>query len=411
MDPTARLVEIIDSFSPKFLEKDKLPPAYTVSPSEIIPDIQVTDSFNLPPDPTLCNVEDYDRLQKQKDVYNLPGFLQARDKTNPYENLGNSIFMNRAAVKLANIDALYNLTQVEKDPLIPTYRGPFTFGDIAAGPGGFTQYLLWRRPEAQGIGMTLKPSAKESHLDWDRRHLDLKRFKITYGADGTGNLYTNWTSFVNEVLTTHKQGLDLVTADGGFDVESIQPKPGEKSIEKSTENYARQEFLSSRLIICELLTAINVLKVGGIAMIKVFDTVTSLSAQVVYLAAICSESISLIKPISSRPANSERYLVLHGLRDYDVTEKITELLETANNSYIEDSNVVNLFSNQLPREFTRWLKSNNDLSINRQLDVSNDILSVLDGEEYTPQPVNLQRAFVVWNIPDNPRGKSDRIRI
>jgi FtsJ-like methyltransferase len=30
------------------------------------------------------------------------------------------------------------------------------FVDLCGGPGGFSEYLLWRHPEATGFGMTLK---------------------------------------------------------------------------------------------------------------------------------------------------------------------------------------------------------------------------------------------------------------
>jgi hypothetical protein len=34
----------------------------------------------------------------------------ARSRSNPHESLGRSIFMNRAAIKLANIDAMFSIT-------------------------------------------------------------------------------------------------------------------------------------------------------------------------------------------------------------------------------------------------------------------------------------------------------------
>ena len=37
-------------------------------------------------------------------------FLTARTAANPYETIGKSIFQNRAAVKMANMDHLYSLT-------------------------------------------------------------------------------------------------------------------------------------------------------------------------------------------------------------------------------------------------------------------------------------------------------------
>ncbi len=45
-------------------------------------------------------------------------FTEARQKSNPYEKVGNSIFMNRAAVKLACLDSLVGLTAIKRyDPV------------------------------------------------------------------------------------------------------------------------------------------------------------------------------------------------------------------------------------------------------------------------------------------------------
>lgn len=47
----------------------------------------------------------------QSRLDNIPNdvFLNARRRANPYEKIGKSVFINRAAVKMANLDALYGL--------------------------------------------------------------------------------------------------------------------------------------------------------------------------------------------------------------------------------------------------------------------------------------------------------------
>jgi hypothetical protein len=67
-------------------------------------------------------------------------FGEARRVCNPMEPLGegnqgglNQMFMNRAAIKLANIDAIlgFALTQVSKEN--------FFFADLCGAPGGFSE--------------------------------------------------------------------------------------------------------------------------------------------------------------------------------------------------------------------------------------------------------------------------------
>lgn len=42
-------------------------------------------------------------------------FIQARRNGNPYELIGKSVFINRAAVKMANMDALFQFRLTEPD--------------------------------------------------------------------------------------------------------------------------------------------------------------------------------------------------------------------------------------------------------------------------------------------------------
>ncbi|CAF4389481.1 unnamed protein product, partial [Adineta steineri] len=73
---------------------------------------------------------------------------EARTRSNVYEIIGQSIFLNRAAVKMANIDAVFG--RMFTDPKTPNNQRslvhpdePFYFADICAGPGGFSEYILW----------------------------------------------------------------------------------------------------------------------------------------------------------------------------------------------------------------------------------------------------------------------------
>lgn len=408
MDPSELLIFVQDSFSatPVNLQREMLPEPYRLT-SEGAMSINIetapeSTTPNLPPDPRYCSVDRYLEVQQLKDRFDdtNPRYLEARNMTNPFEEIRCSIFMNRAAIKLANIDAMYNLTLHYGGLLKMVVDGIFTFCDIAGGPGGFTQYLQFRRPDAMGYGITLK-----NELDWNPSKLDVTRMNFIYGDDGTGNLYTNWESFVRQVTTTEVLGVDLVTADGGFDLDINCDTPATTvSIQPSSkERYRRQEFLSSRLLLCQLLIALRTLKVGGTFVCKVFDTVTSLSAQLLYLAARSFETISIFKPISSRPANAERYLICQGRR-----ERITsyaQILATANAAYTRDANVISIIRSDLPADFEAWLTRQNNASIDRQLIVARRILRYLDNDLTVLKEIPLmdpEKALIVWNLPDTP---------
>jgi 23S rRNA U2552 (ribose-2'-O)-methylase RlmE/FtsJ len=432
MDPTELVCLVYDSFFqqlPSFNE-DILPKRFSTSGTlALTPTIersQLTNTSNLPPNYVGSDL--FNLVSSVKDLYSHPNIREARDKTNPFEELDRSKFFNRAGLKMANIDAIYHLTgHITGPTLNQDTDSNFHYLDLASGPGAFAEYLQWRRPTSQGFGMTLSAESsatvKNQKLDWKVDRLDLDRFKILYGSDNTGNLYTNWDWLINFVLS-QGDGIDLVTADGGFDVES-------------SPDYSRQEYLTSRLLLTELLIAISCCQTGGNIMIKVFDTVTSISAQTLFLAACCFESISLFKPISSRPANSERYLIGWSRRSPDLITPYVSLLREVINYYGasgETTSLINSFIGEdLPDDFVSWLVSQNTISFNRQLqagiriarfiystpqewiawansnnkgDISSWIGLLYANPIQENGPYNLRAATIAWNIPDGEKRNS-----
>lgn len=437
-DPSALLCEIRDSFTRPQIEivPEMLPQPYSITSAPML-NVQIKTASeatlpNLPPDPRYCDVNRYNELQNLKDKFpdDEKKYTEARDKTNPFEDIGKSIFMNRAAIKIANIDAIYGLTKHFGGLLKMVVDGLYTYCDLCGGPGAFTQYLQFRWPDSMGYGLTLR-----NELDWNRSKLDVTRMNFIYGEDGTGNIYTNWQQFVQEVRTTEQLGVDLVLGDGGFDVESMDiPEPSsERDIEDKSklhpltptetltlpvatnnrkERFRRQEFLSSRLLLCQLLTAISILKTGGNFVCKIFNTVTSLSAELLFIASLCFDNITIFKPISSRPANAERYIICRGLRDK--VSSYANILASANQAYSQGVNVISIISNELPEDFRTWLTFYNNRSIDRQMLAANRILRYLNGDINVLREIpqyNIHKALIIWNLPDNPMTKRSKIRL
>lgn len=323
------------------------------------------------------DVSRYSELQKQKDNFDDPRFKVARDYTYEFERLGNSIFSTRAAVKLANIDAIYHLTgdDIQYDKF--QSDSEYTFVDIASGPGSFTQYLQWRLPKSYGYGMTLK-----GPLDWNAKIIDADRFEMIYGKSGTGDLYLEFEYFINYV-NKNAGKVDLVVGDGGFD----------------TETGLMQEFASSRLLLIQCLIGIALTRPGGFFVVKVFDTITLISAQVIYLLSQAFDEVVIFKPLSSRPANAERYLICRSRNESDSSTKI--LMQAANEYSLRSKMLTRIFENDLPKEFVKWLLNQNELSITRQEIATQKILDKMSGKEVQISEVDLMIPFILWNIPDN----------
>lgn len=129
----------------------------------------------------------------KRDFDDIPAavFKRARSACNPAEALGRGSFLNRSAMKLANIDAIFDglLTlpwvgsneqgmgeedkpvvldggrhddplELKKPPPSLLVAPPLLFADLCGGPGGFSEYLLRRRRKlglpARGWGISLR---------------------------------------------------------------------------------------------------------------------------------------------------------------------------------------------------------------------------------------------------------------
>ncbi|CAG9786792.1 unnamed protein product [Diatraea saccharalis] len=224
----------------------------------------------------------------------------ARFRSNPYETIGSVIFLNRAAVKMANIDAVFDFmftnpkTRSGK-PVIDN-KEILYFADVCAGPGGFSEYVLYKKGwRAKGFGFTLQGPCDFKLSDFYAGPPET--FDAYYGKKGDGNIFDpeNLTSLKDYVLKqTNDKGVHFLMADGGFSVE------GQENI---------QEILSKQLYLCQCLAALMLVRTGGHFVVKLFDVFTLFSVGLIYIMYKCFDQVCIHKPVTSRPANSERYLI------------------------------------------------------------------------------------------------------
>jgi hypothetical protein len=99
---------------------------------------------------------------------------------------------------------------------------------------------------------------------------------------------------------TEGLGLQLMVADGGDSVEG---------------EFLRQEWVLRRLALCQATVALHVLRKGGDFFCKIFDTFTPFLHDLLFLLSQAFEKMAIVKPLTSRPANSERYIICMGLRE------------------------------------------------------------------------------------------------
>ena len=283
---------------------------------------------------------------------NLFELISYNNSMNNITSLIDYIPLSRAYFKFQEIIVEHNLVD-NKNPSI-RYVG------LAEGPGGFVEcFVNYRRSCFKDTYdhiycITLKESTTFTNSsnnivpEWDKIQKLLSERKktkanitLSYGKDGTGNLYNleNIKYFRKEVLENGGK-VDLVSGDGGLDY---------------SVNFNFQEQLSFHLIFCEIVSAFSVLKNGGSFVLKIFDIHTSVTLQLIFLLANYFEELIITKPYTSRPANSEKYLVCKGF--IGIQEEYLNILYNIVNRWEQtkkmDKYVDNLFAIKVPPYFKK----------------------------------------------------------
>ncbi|XP_059212999.1 cap-specific mRNA (nucleoside-2'-O-)-methyltransferase 1 isoform X2 [Centropristis striata] len=356
-----------------------------------------------------CSEDLLHTLLRCKTVFdNLEGeeMRRARTRSNPYETIRGGIFLNRAAMKMSNIDHCFdqmftNPKDSQGKPLTKDREGELLyFGDVCAGPGGFSEYILWkRRWHAKGFGMTLKGPCDFKLEDFYAAPSEL--FEPYYGeggVDGDGDITRpeNMTAFRNFVLeSTERRGLHFLMADGGFSVE------GQENI---------QEILSKQLLLCQFLTALSTLRTGGHFVCKTFDLFTPFCVGLVYLVYLCFDRISLFKPVTSRPANSERYIVCRGLKPgsdavREYMFRINLKLNQLKNSDRDVTEVVPLSIIKDDADFYPFMVNSNESLCVVQIKALAKIHAyVVDQTLSEPRQAEIRKECLkLWGVPDKAR--------
>ena len=135
--------------------------------------------------------------------------------------------------------------------------------------------------------------------------INTKSFKGKKQTDITN--IKNISSFKTEIKKS-KQYADLITADGEFMWDD--------------NNFQEQE--GYKLILGEIVCALNVQAKDGNFVIKVFESFTMPTIKLLYILSSFYEETYIYKPLFSRPIDSERYLICKKFK-YDWKKDLTLL--------------------------------------------------------------------------------------
>lgn len=186
----------------------------------------------------------------------------------------------------------------------------------------------------------------------------------------------------------------LVTADGG--------------INWKDENIQEQEAMI--LIFSQLCTAIGIQAHGGHFVIKFFETFTPLSLKFISVLRECYKTVYLVKPLTSRESNSEKYAVcidftLKEKEAKSMYKKLLSILKEAHErkekkSYINQMH--DIFPDyKIDPVFETYMIAINTQISRYQIIAINKIMSYIEennyyGEEYNRYQQEQVRANIYW---------------
>ena len=239
----------------------------------------------------LENTEVWDKMKKLGNPYELIYTTYHRKRKN--ESISLYSPLSRSYFKMWEI---YNNYPIFKNFPMDT---DFQFCHLAEGPGGFMEasfnYLKHirhkrYRPNDRYYGITIKPY-NDYIPDWTkikRIFGDEEKVYVQYG-----NLYEyeDVQAYIQHFSTRKAH---VVTADGGFDY---------------SKDFNGQELNSCQIIFSEIAVAFNVLIRNGTFICKVFDLFSAPMIKMIELLRRNFEFVYIYKPSTSRPANSEKYII------------------------------------------------------------------------------------------------------
>ena len=306
--------------------------------------------------------------------------------TNPYEFIHTTIPNTRQSIctyeplsrsffKMIELSSMLNILTDLPTEACKSFH-------LAEGPGGFIEALVFLRKNRTDkyYGMTLLEDTNHNIPGWRKSAGFLAEHPnviIEKGVDGKGNLMNAMNLLF--CYKKYKGQMDLITGDGGFDF---------------SVHYLSQEMVSTALIIAQISFAVAIQKHGGTFILKMFDTFTKVSLDILYLLANIYETVHLVKPRTSRYANSEKYIICKNFRIGDIQRQ--ELINVFFKLLVKCQQdgavkIDTLFNFDLPYYFINKVEEYNSIFGQQQVENIGMTLNLMDNNK--PDKLETMKKF------------------
>lgn len=221
--------------------------------------------------------------------------------TNPYElvfsNCKESFSKKRPISR-----AYFKLREIMVDFVLPWINPttPLRTAHIAEAPGGFIECVLDIEKEHL---LNINDMYGITYIAYDRRIPNWRisrdyMYKVHLNSEENynGDIY-NIDHIDRFVRDTGENTCFIVTADGGFDC---------------SNDFNVQETSFAHMLLCEIYISFRTQHVNGVFIVKCFDIFTTKTLRLISILKKAYKFVHIVKPYTSRPANSEKYIVARG---------------------------------------------------------------------------------------------------
>jgi 23S rRNA U2552 (ribose-2'-O)-methylase RlmE/FtsJ len=338
--------------------------------------------------------------EKQWDIY--------KKYTNPYEYIHTTVPLKKKSVsKYKPLSRSYFKMIEIMNTFHINYTEPITSFHLAEGPGGFIEALVKLRNSKEDIyiGMTLlDENRKIANIPaWKKSEQFFKTYsnvKLENGKDGTGNIL----SLENFKYITKKYNstVDFITADGGFDF-SI--------------DFNQQESFIGKLLFAQVAYALCIQKYKGKFILKIFDCFMQHTIDILYILSSFYEKVYIMKPQTSRYANSEKYIVCIGFL-YDNHDMFYNYLMNSFEKMLDtEKNTLRFLNIDISYLFIKKMEEYNAIFGQKQIQNIHYTLSLMETKTKLEKiemliKTNIQKSTdwcIKYNIPHNILNNSTNI--
>lgn len=267
--------------------------------------------------------------------------------------------------------SFFKLLELIKDHNIPIEGNTL---HLAESPGGFieaTEYLKKRKRIIRDTYYTFSLIGSKAPIYNKNLIKNSTNISVLSNYKNKGDLYEpNNIKYLAHRL--QNENIQFITCDGGID---------------EMDNFNMKEQLHHRLIYNEILTSIMTLSRGGSMILKIFDIFTELTFDYIYLLSYLFGEVSVCKPNTSRPTNSEKYIICKFFKKHLLTQELLSKLQSIcfNNvesisSFIDKTHVQKEFIDCILK-YNNFLSEYQSYSINNIIQIHKLNINVFKKEE------------------------------